>query len=62
MQKVTADKYYMRKYRKENPEKVRKHIQKWRDAHKDQYRIYQLEYYHKNKEKICARNRLRRKK
>jgi len=51
---------YHREYRKNNPDKIKKHIKKYREAHKEKYRKYILYYYNKNKERIAKNRKIRR--
>jgi len=50
LKKMHAD--YQKKYRKNNPDKIKKHIKKYRDTHQEKYKKYLLNYYEEHKEEI----------
>ncbi len=58
------EKYYEKnkEWKENNPEKVKAGNKKYREEHKEYYKRYQKGYYEKNKNKINAQKRRRRKK
>lgn len=53
---------YARNWRKNNPEKIKSHIQKYRKNNREKYRNYIKDYYKKNRQRINLKRRITRQK
>ena len=51
---------YQREYRKNNPDRIKKHIDKYRETHQKEYRKYIHDYYKNNRERIERNRKIRR--